>query len=321
MPRIAAALGLVATVAFCIGFNVNRYPRVWEMVTPTRVSGGTPAVAAAAPVANEAKSAATEGKPAHKDKKPAQRTPVASISAKEATEKQKARHDYDESPTKSDDGQRSVDEAERPLGYAPIDPIPIDRTPAPAKAFAPIPSPTVSADRQSSHAAAAKKEGGAQDKSEKGRMDGDKPHKRPEQKKAQAGNGGRNKRPSESTVAPSPLSLSREGERGSKAADVAKSKAAQAKRSADGEKKSAAMVKIDAERTFGEKPMVPIVVDQTAEREAADPFTGGSAYDAAGSLKRLPPVDPYQPAMSDPYAAVSPDGAEPAYPTTGARTE
>ena len=32
MPRIAAAFGAVATVAFCIGFNINRYPVVWEML-------------------------------------------------------------------------------------------------------------------------------------------------------------------------------------------------------------------------------------------------------------------------------------------------
>ena len=31
MPRIAAALAVVATLAFCIGFNVARYPAVWEM--------------------------------------------------------------------------------------------------------------------------------------------------------------------------------------------------------------------------------------------------------------------------------------------------
>ena len=30
MPRIAAALGVLATVAFCIGFNLQRYPVVWQ---------------------------------------------------------------------------------------------------------------------------------------------------------------------------------------------------------------------------------------------------------------------------------------------------
>lgn len=298
MPRIAAALGLVATVAFCIGFNVNRYPRVWEMVTPTRVSGKTPAVAAAAPVANEAKSAATEGKPAHKDKKPAQRTPVASISAKETTETEEKKRDQDESSTKTDEHGRGDDAAERPSGYAPIEPIPVDRTPAPAKALAPIPSPTISADGKSARAVVAKKEAGALNKSEKGRVEGDKPNKRPDQKKAQAGTGNRNK-----------------------AADDGKSKTMQAKRSSGGEKKSAAMVKMDSGRTSGGRPMVPIVLAQSAEPEAADPLASGSAFEAAGVLRRLPPVDPYQPALSDPYAAVSPDGAAPAYPTTGARTE
>jgi hypothetical protein len=30
MPRIAAALGVLATVAYCIGFNIQRYPVVWQ---------------------------------------------------------------------------------------------------------------------------------------------------------------------------------------------------------------------------------------------------------------------------------------------------
>jgi len=32
MPRIAVALGVLAAVAFCIGFNTVRYPVVWEML-------------------------------------------------------------------------------------------------------------------------------------------------------------------------------------------------------------------------------------------------------------------------------------------------
>ncbi len=32
MPRIAVALGVLASVAFCIGFNTVRYPVVWEML-------------------------------------------------------------------------------------------------------------------------------------------------------------------------------------------------------------------------------------------------------------------------------------------------
>ncbi len=32
MPRIAGALAVVATIAFCIGFNVYRYPMVWDMI-------------------------------------------------------------------------------------------------------------------------------------------------------------------------------------------------------------------------------------------------------------------------------------------------
>jgi len=32
MPRIAVALGVLAAVAFCIGFNTVRYPVVWDML-------------------------------------------------------------------------------------------------------------------------------------------------------------------------------------------------------------------------------------------------------------------------------------------------
>ena len=32
MPRIGATLGVLATIAFCIGFNIFRYPKVWEVV-------------------------------------------------------------------------------------------------------------------------------------------------------------------------------------------------------------------------------------------------------------------------------------------------
>ena len=34
MPRIAAALGVFATLAFCVGFNAVQYPAVWKMVAP-----------------------------------------------------------------------------------------------------------------------------------------------------------------------------------------------------------------------------------------------------------------------------------------------
>lgn len=34
MPRIAAALGVLATVVFSIGFNIHRYPVVWQSVAP-----------------------------------------------------------------------------------------------------------------------------------------------------------------------------------------------------------------------------------------------------------------------------------------------
>ena len=34
MPRIVAALAVLAALAFCIAFNTARYPRVWEMLNP-----------------------------------------------------------------------------------------------------------------------------------------------------------------------------------------------------------------------------------------------------------------------------------------------
>lgn len=299
MPRIAAALGLVATVAFCIGFNVKRYPRVWEMVTPCQVSGGTPAaVAQTTPSANEAKSAATEGKPAPKEKKPAQRTPVASISAQEETEKPNAKHEHDDSPKTSGNRARSADVADQSSRYAPIQPIPVDTTPTPAKAFAPIPAPNASGDEKPAKAAAQpKKEGGAQAKSKKGKADADKLGKRSDQDKPHATAGNRNK-----------------------PADDEKSKSAQSKRPADAEKRFASEAKNGGKA--GGRPMVPIVIAQAHEPEPSDPFGVGSAYGADKTLKRLPPVDPSQPALGDPYAVVSPgDAATPAYPTTEVKPE
>lgn len=35
MPRIAAAAGVVALIVFSIGFNMTRYPSVWDMVGAT----------------------------------------------------------------------------------------------------------------------------------------------------------------------------------------------------------------------------------------------------------------------------------------------
>jgi hypothetical protein len=53
MPRIAAALGILATVAFCIGFNIQRYPVVWQSLTaaPNPLAEHTPAPAAVEPQA------------------------------------------------------------------------------------------------------------------------------------------------------------------------------------------------------------------------------------------------------------------------------
>ena len=57
MPRIAAALGLVATVSLCIGFNLYRYPKVWEMVAPARTAGSEPKAVAKASADKTAKPA------------------------------------------------------------------------------------------------------------------------------------------------------------------------------------------------------------------------------------------------------------------------
>jgi hypothetical protein len=32
MPRIGATLGVLVTIAFCIGFNISRYPKVWDAI-------------------------------------------------------------------------------------------------------------------------------------------------------------------------------------------------------------------------------------------------------------------------------------------------
>lgn len=42
MPRIPAALAVVATLAICIGLNVAWYPAVWEMAAPGPAPGKTP---------------------------------------------------------------------------------------------------------------------------------------------------------------------------------------------------------------------------------------------------------------------------------------
>lgn len=44
MPRITAALAMVATVAFCVGFNITQYPAVWDMVA-TSINSAPPPVA------------------------------------------------------------------------------------------------------------------------------------------------------------------------------------------------------------------------------------------------------------------------------------
>lgn len=49
MPRIAAALGVFATLTFCVGFNVVQYPAVWKMVAASTAS--SPPAKAAEPLA------------------------------------------------------------------------------------------------------------------------------------------------------------------------------------------------------------------------------------------------------------------------------
>ena len=39
MPRIAAAVGVLATVVFSVGYNIHQYPVVWEMVAGCGVAG------------------------------------------------------------------------------------------------------------------------------------------------------------------------------------------------------------------------------------------------------------------------------------------
>lgn len=61
MPRIAAALGVFATLAFCVGFNIARYPVVWTMVAAPPPTRGEPAAPKAVPAAGTARSGTTLG--------------------------------------------------------------------------------------------------------------------------------------------------------------------------------------------------------------------------------------------------------------------
>jgi hypothetical protein len=63
MPRIAAALAVLAAVAFCIGFNTVRYPVVWEILKqpglPSSAAKPADTVAPAAPTAGAPQQPAT----------------------------------------------------------------------------------------------------------------------------------------------------------------------------------------------------------------------------------------------------------------------
>jgi len=75
MPRIAAALAVLAAVAFCIAFNTARYPVVWEML---KQPGLPPS--AAKPAGTAAPAAPTGGAP----EKPATSAQAAAPAAKRA---------------------------------------------------------------------------------------------------------------------------------------------------------------------------------------------------------------------------------------------
>ncbi len=72
MPRIKAALALLATAVFCIGFNAMRYPAVWRMVAaspddstkPIAMARASPALNPATPVKPETTSSAKATFPA-----------------------------------------------------------------------------------------------------------------------------------------------------------------------------------------------------------------------------------------------------------------
>jgi hypothetical protein len=65
MPRIAAALAVAVTLAFCIVFNTIRYPAVWEMIAPAEPATRTAEAGAAGakPVAAPASTAAAVPSP------------------------------------------------------------------------------------------------------------------------------------------------------------------------------------------------------------------------------------------------------------------
>ena len=65
MPRIAVSLGVLATLAFCIGFNTVRYPAVWEMLNqPGLALAASQPTDAAAPAASSVKPPLAAAKPA-----------------------------------------------------------------------------------------------------------------------------------------------------------------------------------------------------------------------------------------------------------------
>jgi hypothetical protein len=308
MPRIAAALGLVATVAFCIGFNVKRYPLVWEMTMPGHSAGALATeVAQTTSASKQTKSAATEGKPAKSDSTPAEESPAVNISAKEDPES----------------SVQKTGTAEQSTRYESLHPIPIAEPSEVTPGAAPKASPPAAAWERSApqhdpladrepvtalpegkYAAAA---GESDAKPAPATSSADKPAKRKAEVDKTA------KKP-DKKAHPADAKHNRPG-------DADKAKQAAAKRAAPGNnKKDLANTKEQGPRDKGTKEQSEKLAQRPMVPFSATPADGAATFsphadpsEPSAEFRRLPAVDPYQPAPENPYAAAS----TPVYPNTG----
>ncbi len=77
MPRMAAVVGVLATATLCIGFNVVRYPVVWQMVNgaqPAQAAPGPPAANQAVPAVTASLGTMSSAKPSGASQQPVSAT-------------------------------------------------------------------------------------------------------------------------------------------------------------------------------------------------------------------------------------------------------
>jgi hypothetical protein len=120
MPRIAAAFGLMATVSLCIGFNLYRYPKVWDMVAPARAAG------------NEPKTVAKASADKDKASKPAAKLTPAAIE-NPTWQPFEEKDDNEEKAAKKPASRPAIPIAKSTGGAQSIKPIPLVSSKEPAK--------------------------------------------------------------------------------------------------------------------------------------------------------------------------------------------